>query len=56
MVANETITLISKGSEIFAKSILNKVEETVLSGNYSKETCSHLIDATANVSADSNTA
>lgn len=48
--------MISAGSEIFAKSILSKVEETIMSGKFSKDTCEHLISAAANVSGDSSTA
>jgi hypothetical protein len=48
--------MISKGSELFAKSIMSKVQENVLSGKFSIETCKHLILAVGNVSADSKTA
>ena len=55
-VANQTILMISKGSELFAKSIMNKVQETVLSGKFSTDTCKHLINAIGNVAGDSETA
>lgn len=55
-VANQTIYMISCGSELFAKSIMNKVQENVLSGKFSTETCRHLIEAVGNVSGDSKTA
>ena len=48
--------MISRGSEIFAKSIMNKVEENILSGNFSKETCSHFIMAISNISGEANNA
>lgn len=35
---------------------MNKVQETVLSGKYSTDTCQHVIEAIGNVSADSSTA
>jgi len=56
LVANQTIYLISCGSELFAKSIMSKVQGTVLSGKFSSDTCRHLIEAIGNVSGDSNTA
>ncbi|CDW81759.1 UNKNOWN [Stylonychia lemnae] len=55
-VANQTITMISEGSELFAQSIMNKVEETVLSGNFSRDTCSHFIMAISNISGDAQNA
>jgi hypothetical protein len=55
-VANQTIFMISKGSELFAKSIMSKVQENVLSGKFSTDTSKHLILAIGNVSADSKTA
>lgn len=48
--------MISKGSELFAKSIMSKVQENVLSGKFSTETCKHLILAVGNVATDSLTA
>ena len=55
-MANQTIYMISCGSELFARSIMNKVQDTVLSGKFSSDTCKHLIDAISNVSGDSKTA
>lgn len=48
--------MISRGSELFAKNIMNKVQEIVLSGRYSLDTCLHVIEAIGNVAGDSNTA
>jgi hypothetical protein len=48
--------MISRGSELFAKSIMNKVQEILLSGKYSLDTCLHVIEAIGNVSGDSNSA
>lgn len=55
-MANQTIYLISCGSELFAKSIMSKVQDTVFSGKFSSDTCRHLIEAIGNVSGDSKTA
>ena len=35
---------------------MNKVQEIVLSGKYSTDTCKHVIDSISNVSGDSHTA
>ena len=35
---------------------MNKIQDNVLSGNFSTDTCKHLIEAIGNVSGDSNTA
>jgi hypothetical protein len=56
LVANETIARISSGSEMFAKSIMSKVEESVVSGGFGIDTCTHLIKAIANVSGEATTA
>ena len=48
--------MISRGSELFAKNIMNKVQEIVLSGRYSLDTCLHVIEAIGNVAGDSLTA
>ena len=42
-IANDTISKIAANSEGFAKSILIKVEEAILSGNYDSDTCQNFV-------------
>jgi len=53
-IANDTISKIAASSEGFAKSIMIKVEEAILSGNYDTATCQNLIQVISNVPGDSN--
>ena len=55
-MANDTIGKVASSSDVFAKSIMSKVEECVLSGHYSADTCTNLINVISNVSADATTA
>ena len=55
-IANQTIQKIAANSETFAKSIMTKVEQSILSGNYDTPTCQSLIGVISNVPGDSNSA
>jgi hypothetical protein len=55
-VANATIHKIAASSESFAKSIMVKVEQAILSQNYDTLTCKNLIKVISNVPGDSNCA
>lgn len=55
-IANTTVQQIAANSEAFAKSIMVKVEEAVLSGNYDVSTCQNLVKVISNVPGDSNCA
>ena len=52
-IANETIQQIAASSEGFAKSIMGKIEEALVSGKYSAETCLNFIKAIACVPSES---
>lgn len=53
-VANETISQFAASSEGFVKSIMVKVEEALLSGQYDVATCQNFIRVISNVPGDSN--
>ena len=55
-MANQTLSKLSKGSEVFAQSILTKVEEVVGGGQFSLETSSCFIRAIPFVSTHSENA
>lgn len=55
-IANATIQQIASNSEGFAKSIMNKIEEAIISGKYGADTCQNFIQAISNVPGDSNCA
>lgn len=52
-LANQTIEKVARVSESFSNSILSKIEEAILSGNYNLSTCINFIRIIGNVSSDS---